>query len=217
MDKVIDNMDKRHSKQLTYMRAYLDGKGYHKALEALEFACRLDEGKVRKDGLTPSFHHQLQVARLATTLLPHLEYPEETITAAFLHDVLEDYSHVVSREMLEDKFGRKVADAVWTLSKKMGGIVKSPESYFDGLARCPIASFIKLCDRIHNLHTMQGAFKVAKQEAYVTELDDWFFPMLKVARSRFPRQYGAYENLKIMLLTQKNSLYFLINLMKETQ
>jgi len=209
MESVLDNMERHHAKQLTYMRGMLDGMKYYCALEALEFACRLEVGKVRKDGETPRFHHQLQVARLAATLLPHLQFPEECITVSFLHDVLEDHAEAVTRAMLEDQFGHEVASAVWKMSKKHGGTSKSTESYFAELARCPIASITKLCDRAHNLHTMQGVFTPEKQEAYATELKKWFMPMIKEARHRFPRQYAAYENLKILLLCQYELLYHL--------
>jgi (p)ppGpp synthase/HD superfamily hydrolase len=214
MDRVLDNMRKRHDKQLTYMRGMLDGMGFYRALEALEFSARLEEGRVRKDGETPNFHHQLQVARLVSTLLPHCLHPEDTITAAFLHDVLEDHPNVVTRGMLEDQFGHDVTSAIWKLSKKHGGLVKSADTYFGEMARCPIASVVKLADRAHNLHTMQGVFTPTKQEAYVTELDEWFFPMLKEARHRNPRQYGAYENLKILLLCQYEILFHLIEARK---
>jgi (p)ppGpp synthase/HD superfamily hydrolase len=120
-------MELRHSKQLTFMRGMLDGKCYYKAWEAMEFAAVLEQG-YRKDGKTPKFHHQLQVARLVATLLPHLTEPENTLAAAFLHDELEDNFTLVSRNLLEEKFGHEVASAVWKLSKKCGGLTKTKES-----------------------------------------------------------------------------------------
>ena len=206
----LERMELRHSKQLTFMRGMLDGKCYYKAWEAMEFAAVLEQG-YRKDGKTPKFHHQLQVARLVATLLPHLTEPENTLAAAFLHDELEDNFTLVSRNLLEEKFGHEVASAVWKLSKKCGGLTKTKESYFEELSRCPIASLVKLADRGHNLHTMQGVFSVEKQIEYVKELDDWFFPMLRAARKSFPRQYAAYENLKILLLCQRELLVALLN------
>lgn len=211
MKRVLVDMEKHHHKQLTFMRGMLDGMGFYKVLEALEFACRLDEGKLRKDGQTPRFHHQLQVARLLSTLLPHMLKPEDTLIVAFLHDVLEDHHDIVGRTMLDDQFGRDVGSAVWKLSKKMGGITKTPQSYFEEVSRCPVSSLVKCADRIHNNHTMQGAFSREKQEQYVRELDDWFFPMLKAARHNFPRQYAAYENLKILLLCQQELLYHVLD------
>lgn len=119
----------------------------------MELARSLEEG-YRKDGRTPKFHHQLQVARLVATLLPHLIYPEETLAAAFLHDIREDHPKEVDAPALAAQFGPLVADAVWTLSKKSGGMVKDYEIYFAELAKDPIASICKCADRCHNLHTM---------------------------------------------------------------
>jgi (p)ppGpp synthase/HD superfamily hydrolase len=209
MKNLLDDMGRHHAKQLTYMRGMLDGKGWYKAWSALELARGLEVG-FRKDGCTPKFHHELQVARLAATLLPHLIHPEETVAACFLHDLREDHPKEVDGALLAAQFGPLVADAVWALSKKSGGLTKDYDTYFADLARNPIASVVKLCDRAHNLHTMQGVWSPEKQRAYAEEIDRWFFPLIKEARHNFPRQYAAYENLKILLLTQYQMLYYLV-------
>lgn len=191
----------RHIKQLAVMRGWLDGKGYFKAADALEFVRQMEQG-TRKDGQTPKFHHQLSIARLVCTLAPHLMLPEETIAAAFLHDVLEDHGDRITRSDLEMRFGKTIADAVWKLTKKCNGLTKSYDLYFGEMGTCPIASVVKLADRAHNVQTMVGVFTVDKQKSYLHEVDTYFFPMSKTARRNFPRQYGAYENLKILLRCQ---------------
>lgn len=191
----------RHRKQLAVMRGYLEGRRYWKAMEALQIVRDQSDG-VRKDGVTPLFHHQLSVTRLLTTLEPGFMYPEETITAGFLHDLLEDHGDVWSREMLQDQFGKRIADAVWTLSKKSNGMVKTSEAYYGALGKCPIASLVKLADRNHNIQTMEGVFSREKQLAYIGEVETYFYPMIKEARHAFPSQYGSYENLKITLRCQ---------------
>jgi len=206
---LLENMEHHHQKQLVYMRGFLDGRAWYKAWAAMELARSLEEG-YRKDGCTPKFHHQLQVARLVATLLPHLIYPEETLAAAFLHDLREDHPKEINAAALIEQFGPLVADAVWTLSKKSGGMVKDYDTYFAELAKCPVASIVKLADRCHNLHTMQGVFGPEKQRTYAEEIDTWFFPMIKRARHNFPRQYAAYENLKIILICQHELLFHLV-------
>ena len=196
----------RHRKQLAVMRGFLEGRQYYVAAAAMELVRGTEVG-TRKDMVTPKLHHQLSVARLVSTLLPHLMYPEETLAAAFLHDLLEDHGHEWTREKLEEKFGKRVADAVWCLSKKSGGMVKTSESYYGALALCPAGSIIKLCDRAHNLQTMHGVFSTEKQTAYVGELDTHYFPMIRTARRTYPRQYGAYENLKILLRSQRAMIH----------
>jgi (p)ppGpp synthase/HD superfamily hydrolase len=191
----------RHIKQLSVMRGWLGGRSYFKAASALEFVRQLEQG-VRKDGMTPKFHHQLSIARLISTLGPHLLHVEDTICAAFLHDALEDHSDIITREMLELRFGKQVADAVWHLSKKCGGINKSYDTYFDEMSSDPIASMVKLADRAHNVQTMLDVFDIEKQKKYLSEVDTYFFPMCKKARRNFPQQYAGYENLKILLRCQ---------------
>tara|TARA_R110000803_G_scaffold188392_1_gene250821 strand:+ start:45 stop:719 length:675 start_codon:yes stop_codon:yes gene_type:complete len=210
----LSEIEIRHRKQLSTMRGWLDGKGYYKALEALELVRELEHG-TRKDGLTPKFHHQLSVTRLLSTLEANFMFQEDTLTAAILHDVLEDHSSKFTRSDLEAKFGERVATAVWCLSKKSAGLVKTYDLYFGEMSQDPIASLVKLADRAHNLQTMQGVFNIEKQKKYVGELDTWFFPMIRVARRKFPRQYPAYENLKIILRNQHGMLDVLISVQED--
>jgi (p)ppGpp synthase/HD superfamily hydrolase len=195
----------RHQKQLAKMQGFLSGKGWHIAADALEFVRSLMVG-TRKDGETPEFHHQLSIAKLVRTLTPHLIEPEVAMAAAFLHDLLEDYGHKYTREYLVERFGARIAEVVWRLTKKYQGNVKPYDEYFAALAECPSASVIKLADRAHNLQTMQGVFTLAKQQAYLNEVRTWFLPLNRNARRAFPRQQGAYENLKIVLHIQKRLL-----------
>jgi len=201
-------IQERHKKQLAVMRGWLEGRGYYTAAKALEVVRRTAEG-LRKDGVTPAFHHQLSVARLVTTLTPHLMYPEETVASAFLHDLLEDHGDEWTREMLEAEFGKLIADAVWCLSKKSNGMSKSHELYYGELAKCPIGSVVKCADRAHNLQTMQGVFSKAKQLEYLKEVDEYFYPMIRAARRNFPRQYSALENLKIILRCQHRLIQYI--------
>jgi len=195
--KTIDH----HKKQLAVMRVWLDGRSFYKAADALEVVRQLETG-VRKDGRTPKFHHQLSVARFVVTLVPHLIHPEETVTAAFLHDILEDHGDVWTRAKLESRFGRRTADAVWRLSKKGRGFKKDQATYFVDIAPCPIASVVKAVDRAHNIQTMVGVFNLEKQKQYLQEVEEHFFPMVRAARRYSPQQFGAYENTKILLRCQ---------------
>lgn len=196
-----DSITDQHRRHLSSMRAWLEGKGFYQAAEALELVRHLEKG-LRKDNVTPKFDHQLSVARLLMTLLPHFLHPEETMTAAFLHDLLEDHGEQYTLKTIEQRFGSPVAGAVWRLSKKSAGMTKSYESYFCEMAADPIASLVKLADRAHNIDTMPGAFTVEKQRSYVDEVETWFLPLCKTARRNYPRQFGAYENLKILLRSQ---------------
>jgi (p)ppGpp synthase/HD superfamily hydrolase len=180
------------------MRYWLYGKGYYKAVEAMEFAAQYHKG-FRKDGVTPEFSHQISIAHYVRTL-PGLMYEEDTLATVFLHDVREDYD--VEDHEIRARFGNLVADGVDAMTKTFRGVKRAEQHVFDTIARNPIASIAKGADRIHNFQTMVGVFSVDKQKVYVDEGREFFLPMLKTARRMFPRQEPAYENIKHMLRTQ---------------
>ena len=198
----MSDIQARHRKQLQAMRRFLTRRKFFRALDALDLVCEVESG-TRKDQRTPKAHHQLSVARLVASLLPHLRHREESLVTAFLHDLLEDHGQDWTIEMVRNRFGQLVADAVWAITKKYRGVLKPLADYYAGVAANAIASVVKLADRAHNIQTMHGVFTLEKQLAYVRDLDDWYFPMLRTARRRFRSQYEAYENLKMFLHSQR--------------
>ena len=59
-------------------------------------------------------------------------------------------------------------------------------------------------DRCHNIWTMREAFGREKIASYADEIDQWFLPMLKTARKRFPEQEQAYQNIAHQLRTMRD-------------
>lgn len=188
-----------HQKSFISVRYWLQGRAWHTALEALEFAHAFHLGK-RKDGVTPEFQHQLSIVYFVRTLENHLMFPEETIAACCLHDTPEDAD--IGFEEVSAKFGSKISDAVKLLTKKHRGYKKPTDVYYREIADCEIASVVKGADRVNNIQTMIGVFTLAKQEEYIRETADYVLPMLKAARRKHTRQEPAYENIKIMLQNQ---------------
>jgi (p)ppGpp synthase/HD superfamily hydrolase len=187
------------AKAKTALRYWLHGKQYFSTLEAMEFASQYHTG-MRKDGKTPEFHHQVSIAMYLRTLEKGLLNPQDTLTAAILHDVVEDYG--VSISDIELRFGDTVSEAVALLSKEVNGVKKADADYYNGIASNPIASIVKGADRINNVQTMPGVFSAEKQRGYAEESRGLVLPMLKLARRRFPQQEAAYENIKHMLVSQ---------------
>lgn len=188
------------SKLRVSLRYWLLGRGYMNACEAMEYAEQFHTG-FRKDGVTPEFDHQINIAHYVRTL-PNLMHQEDTISTVFLHDVREDYN--VSDHEIRQKFGNLVADAVERMTKVFRGSKKDETTVFEQIAECPIASIAKGGDRIHNFQTMVGVFTPKKQLSYIAEGKEFFMPMIKKARRKFPSQEAAYENIKHMLNTQMN-------------
>lgn len=177
------------------LRYFLLGKEFYLAADALEFGEMYHNG-FRKDKVTPEFQHQIEITHYLRTLLPSFLYPEETLTASLLHDVTED--HGVLSNTITERYGPVVSLAVQLLDKNG----KDPEQYFAGISANPIASIVKGGDRMNNIQSMSGVFTAEKQGRYIKEVEDHFFPMLKVARRKFVRQESAYENIKHVLSSQ---------------
>lgn len=197
-------MTAKFQKKMLTLRNQLIGARYHHALAALEFAIRYHTG-TRKDGITPEFQHQVEIALFALTL-PDLMFREEVIATIMLHDVREDYgvSDGEVRDLFfEDRaFADRVSRAVENMTKEFRGVKKDEKALFEAMGEDAIASIAKGCDRMHNLQTMVGVFKIEKQKAYIAEVHDLFLPMLKKARRLFPHQVNAYENIKHILNSQ---------------
>lgn len=191
-------MKEDYGKTRIAIRYWLLGKGYTLAAKAMDFAERHHQG-TRKDG-QPEFSHQVSQANYLRSILPFLALPEETMCVIFLHDVMEDYG--VSYAELLAEFGKVVADGVKTMSKVINGVKIDDDTYYKGITSCPIASIAKGVDRLHNLMTMVGGFKPAKQQSYLAHTLDKVVPMLKDARRKFTIQEPAYENIKYVMTNQ---------------
>lgn len=194
--------DTKFAKDLAFLRSWLLGKEWWIAHSALEFAHRHHDG-LRKDGETPEFHHQIQIALNARTLSPFFLYPEATIACCFLHDVLEDFADV-SVDEITKQFGAQIAESTEHLTKKRHSSKKAYQDYFSELGKDPVASIVKGLDRCHNIWTMRGVFDREKRQSYMDEIDVWFLPMLKSARKGFPQQEPCYQNIAQQLRSMRD-------------
>ena len=177
---------------------------YIVAYQALLYASDIHTG-FRKDGKTPEFQHQLEIAHLIRTMLRSLLYPAETLASVFLHDTPEDYN--VSRAEIGRRFGPRVAQATMLLNKyDEQGNAKPLDEYYAALAYDPIASVAKPGDNGHNQSTMGGVFSYKKQFEYSLNIKTRSWDMMKVARRLWPEQEAVYENLKFLLRVQYNAV-----------
>ncbi len=188
-----------YAKKKAALRYRLHGMGFFDALKALNLAESVHTG-IRKDGVTPAFMHQIEIALYVLTLLPHLIHQERTIIAALLHDTPEDTS--ISHSEIREMFGWETYVDVEQLTKEYRGEKKTHEQYFGPLGESCVSSIVKGCDRINNLSTMAGVFSLQKQMNYVDETQQHFFKFLKEARRNYPEQELAYENIKFVLTNQ---------------
>ena len=176
--------------------------------KAFNFARQAHKGVRRLSG-EPYIMHPIAVAQIAST---EIGLGSTSISAALLHDVVEDTDYTV--EDIENMFGPKIAQIVDGLTKISGGI-------FGDKASAQAENFkklllmmsddirvilIKICDRLHNMRTLDGQppnkrYKIAGETLYIyaplanrlglnnikTELENLSF------KFEHPEQYAVIE------------------------
>ena len=123
--------------------------------KAYDFASKAHEGQKRKSG-EPYFNHVFATAKN----IAELHMTTTPIVAGFLHDTLEDTQ--VSPEEIEKEFGNEILFLVESVTK-LGGIrFKGTDRYNESLRKLFVAMsqdirvlIIKLCDRLHNIQTLE--------------------------------------------------------------
>lgn len=204
-ERVAGQFDKLFiSMEFFLLGAMVNRPEYYVAHDALHYAAKIHVGK-RKDGKTPEFQHQLEIAHHIRTLLRYALYPAETLATIFLHDTAEDYG--VPYEVIEERFGPLVAEAADLMNKyDRQGNAKPPEVYYPSLGYNAITSLGKPGDNTNNQGSMAGVFSFKKEFEYSLNIKRQSWEMMKVARRLFPEQEAAYENLKLMLRIQYNAV-----------
>jgi GTP diphosphokinase / guanosine-3',5'-bis(diphosphate) 3'-diphosphatase len=113
-------------------------------------------GNQRRASGDPYFSHPLEVAAILTDL----KLDDATITAALLHDVIEDTD--VTRGEIDEKFGPEIGELVDGLTKikKLDLVTKKAEQA-ENFRKLLVAIssdirvlLIKLADRLHNMRTL---------------------------------------------------------------
>ena len=130
-----------------------------KIKKAYKYAKELHEGQFRKSG-EEYISHPIAVAEIVA----ELELDTDSICAALLHDTVEDCSTKINIEKIKKEFGLPVAELVDGLTK----LVQIPfedkeEEHIENLRKMFLAMskdirviFIKLCDRLHNMRTLDA-------------------------------------------------------------
>ena len=146
---------------------------------AYDFIIKKHEGQTRRSG-EPYYHHLIEVAYIVA----ELHTGPATITAALLHDVVEDTD--VTIEQITKMFGEEVARIVDALTKiqrlklsKMDKVDFEAEDHrkiLIGMAKDIRVIIIKMADRLHNLRTL-GALTRERQLAIANETMEVFIPI----------------------------------------
>ncbi len=170
--------------------------------EAYQFALEAHQQQLRKSG-EPYLQHPLETA----AILVDLGLDASSLAAALLHDVPEECGVRLSK--IEAKFGTEVSklvDGVTKLSKIswQGGGTKKEELQAESLRKMLVAMaedlrvvFIKLADRLHNMHTL-GALPPKKRRSIAKETMDIYVPLAH--RLGMGKLKGQLEDLSLFYL-----------------
>ena len=120
------------------------------------YAAKAHEGQTRKDG-SPYITHPLAVANIVADL----KLDTDALCAALLHDCIEDTKS--THEDISREFSPTIADLVEGVTKLTRiNYVSMEEKQMENLRKMLMAMskdirviLVKLCDRLHNLRTMQ--------------------------------------------------------------
>ena len=139
------------------LESYMTPEQIEPVARAYEFGALAHEGQKRMSG-EPYISHPVAVAQS----LADMHMDSQAITAAILHDVIEDTETPISE--LEEQFGAEVATLV-------DGVSKLDQMQFTNKAEAQAESFrkmmlamigdirvilVKLADRLHNMRTMEA-------------------------------------------------------------
>ena len=190
--------------------------------KAFNFARQAHKGVRRLSG-EPYIMHPIAVARIACE---EMGLGSTSISAALLHDVVEDTDYTV--EDIENIFGSKIAMIVDGLTKISGGIFGDKASAqaenFNKLLLTMSDDIrvilIKICDRLHNMRTLQSQapnkqYKIAGETLYIyaplanrlglnkikTELEDLSF------RYEHPDKYEDIRKKLSLSEEERNKLF----------
>lgn len=226
-DSVATDPARKASELCSLLDTYIEPKQVQQVYLAYRFGAEAHAGQRRLSG-EPYITHPLAVAKI----LAEMRMDYQSITAAILHDVIEDTP--TAKEQIAKMFGEEVAELVDGVSKLTQIDFKSKaEAQAENFRKMVLAMskdirviLIKLADRLHNMRTIwvmppQKRHRIAREtlEIYApiaqrlgmnsmrVELEDLGFAAL------YPMRYRV---LKEKLRRQRGSRGALIEQVKRT-
>ena len=152
MDPILERYQALEDK----IKAYNPALDAQRLFSAFTYADNAHSGQLRKDG-SPYITHPLAVAEIVA----ELELDTDSIIAALLHDCIEDTGS--THEEIAKLFGVVVADLVEGVTKLTRvQYTSKEEEQMENLRKMLMAMakdirviLIKICDRLHNMRTME--------------------------------------------------------------
>lgn len=184
--------------------------------KAYDFALKAHEGHKRNSG-EPYFNHLFGTAKH----IAELEMDSKTIAAGLLHDSIEDTQ--ITSEEIQNEFGDEVLFLVEGVTKlgtlRYHGTDRYNESlrkFFIAVSKDLRVLIIKLCDRLHNVETLEHVPK-EKQLRIASETLEIYAPLAyrlgiktlqrKLEDLAFSYVYPKeYEDIKVIMKKKKEEV-----------
>ena len=165
---------------------YMDNGGRECVYDAYMFAKYAHRGTNRNGG-GRYFEHPRAVAEIIIDELG-IANDWRIIAVALLHDVLED-TWLLTPNLTKKIFGEDVANWLSFLTRKKNHSNEEFEKYIKNIEDCGIWQIIliKLCDRLHNLRTME-TLEAVWCERYICQTEKYFYKLAKVLIRIAPEQ-----------------------------
>jgi GTP pyrophosphokinase len=169
--------DSEDSQLTLRLKEYLKPEDITQIWAAYRFSDAAHTGQMRKSG-EPYITHPVSVACILAEL--HMDVP--TLTAALLHDVVEDTG--VTKQEIGDKFGKQVAELVDGLSKlDKIEFQSATQAQAENFRKMLLAMsqdvrviLVKLADRLHNMSTLD-VMSPEKQRSVARETLEIYAPI----------------------------------------
>lgn len=171
------NCDETVEKIISMVKGYAPNSNTDVIYTAYKFASAAHKGQMRKSG-APYIEHPVQIAYIAA----ELEMDVVAISAALLHDVIEDTPYTFKD--LQDFFGNDIAEIVDGVTKlrklqyttREEQQVENLRKMFLAMAKDIRVVIIKLIDRLHNMRTLKY-MRPDRQLAISKETLDVYAPL----------------------------------------
>jgi len=159
-------------KLFSMTRRFLTKSGQRQVEAAYRVARELHAGQLRKSG-APYIEHPVAVA----TTLAELELDQDTISAALLHDVIEDTDFTLTD--VRDRFSESITEIIDGVTKlERFKFASAEEQQAENMRKMLIAMardvrviLIKLADRLHNMETIDAIPPSRRREIALETLD----------------------------------------------
>ena len=201
--------------EYAYIKSYMFVKGFavaknlRQTLIALSIARQFHNGQYRNDGL-PYIIHPLKVC---TTVISYGIDDDITLSAALLHDLLEDCKDSLplkGQELIcEYHLSEEVLEIVKLLTKKSGLTNEELSIYFNKIQGNYRAALIKLSDRLHNCSSLY-TFSPQRMNKYIKETEQFLIPMASYCKKYYPDYVNAFTILKTSIFALNNSMKIML-------